>query len=89
MIPPKSLPLIADVRRTRARVDLELHKLVLAEEEETARMRRRFHIHVVLLGLSGFLAYLSVVDIVSLTIVTLTSPCFLLTQEYIDRVGRF
>lgn len=70
-------------------LDNGLNRLVLSEEEETVRMRRRFHLHACLLGVSGLLGYLAVVDVVSLTVVTLVSPTLLLGQEYIDRIGKF
>ncbi len=77
----------------RANFGLQLHKFVKTEEEaeeaEIARMRRRFHIHVCVLSLSGLLTYLSLIGVVSVIVVTGTSTSLLVFQEYIDRVGRF
>jgi hypothetical protein len=75
--------------RTRLKLGAGLHKFVLDGEEDAARMRRRFHIHVCLLGGSGLLTYFGVLGDVSSTTVTVLSPCLLVLQEGIDRVGRF
>jgi hypothetical protein len=75
--------------KSRLKMGLALHRFVLDEEEETARMRRRFHIHVCLLGASGLFTYFSVAGYLSLTLVTVVSPGFMVIQEYIDRIGRF
>lgn len=77
----------------RDKLGLEMHRFVKTEEEaeerEIARMRRRFHIHVCLLGVSAVLTYLSIVGVVSIIVVTGTSTSLLIAQEYIDRIGRF
>jgi hypothetical protein len=67
----------------------ELHHLVLFEEEEAVRFRRRMHIHFVLLSFSGMLSFLSIYGIASITLVTGCSFGILSLQELVDYAGRF
>lgn len=75
--------------RTRDRLGLGLHNFVKDGEEDVVRMRRRFHIHFVLLGCNGMLTYFSVVGIVSVTALTSVTTLVLVVQESIDRIGKF
>jgi hypothetical protein len=75
--------------RCRDRLNLELHKFVLSEEEETLRLRRRLHIHICLLGVSGLLTFLSMWNMISIAVVTGSSVTILTLQEWVDYIGRF
>jgi hypothetical protein len=73
----------------RKDIDRGLHRLVLAEEDEAARFRRRMHLHLCMIGIAGgatLLSMLSVMDAASIVYITLGLNC---TQEFVDYVGRF
>jgi hypothetical protein len=90
MIPPVPEPLERHYHQVRVKLGLRLHNFVKLEEEEiTIRMRRRFHIHAGVFCMLGLLSYLSVIDVVSITIVAAASPMIQVALEYIDQVGQF
>lgn len=81
--------LAAKLRKEHDAVELKLHRFVKLEEEEVDRMRRRFHIHLVLLTAVMTLTFLSLLSMVSATEVVSAQFAVNLVQETIDRAGRF
>lgn len=71
------------------KLDSGLHKLALDGEEEERRMKRRLHIHLCLIGVSGALSICAAFDIVSLTVAAGASLPLMGIQEWIDEIGRF
>jgi len=69
------------------RITGELHKFVRLEEEDAARMQRRLHIHLCLLGCSAAISFSG--GMLGADIVGGVSFTTLAVQELIDRVGRF
>jgi hypothetical protein len=76
-------------KRCRNRTDTRLHAIVLCGHDEPSRMRRRFHIHVCMLSLTGVLAGMAGFSMVDGTVVVGVSAVFNCMQEYLDYVGRF
>jgi hypothetical protein len=89
-LPPPALPLY---QRVKKRTDTEVNKLVMCGEayadNEIARLRRRFHLHLSLIGCSAVLTFLMVFSILDATIVVSSSVCIQVMQEYLDMAGRF
>lgn len=75
--------------KCRDRLGLQLHRFVKLEAEEETRFRRRMHLHICLLCVSGGLSFASVVSLVSVTYVTGATTFILIIQETIDYIGRF
>jgi len=75
--------------RCRDKLGMELHRFVKLEEEEAARFRRRFHIHLCLMGVLLFLTVLGVDDMISTPVIVSSSAGINLLQEAIDRIGQF
>ena len=71
------------------RVDHRLEKLVLADEDEVARLRRRMHLHLCLIALATGLALLSVWSIVDASSAVCLTLGLNSVQEALDYVGRF
>jgi hypothetical protein len=76
-------------KRCQKKSDERLHELVLCGNDETARMRRRLHIHVCLLSLTGLVTLLAGMSLVNADIVVGSSVGINACQEFLDYVGRF
>jgi hypothetical protein len=88
--PPAAPPFY---QRVKKKTDKEVAKLVLCGEEyvddEIVRLRRRFHLHLGLIGCSAVLTFMMVFSILDATIVAGSSVCIQVMQEYLDLAGRF
>jgi hypothetical protein len=71
------------------RADASLKKLVLAGEDEDARLRRRMHLHLCLIGLAASLALLSIWSIVDASSAICLTLGLNSTQELLDYAGKF
>jgi hypothetical protein len=79
----------AERDKAHHRVCAEVHRLVLAEEDEAARFRRRLHIHIALISLVAVLTFMSVLNLVDSTVVVGATVGVNGCQEALDYVGRF
>lgn len=87
--PPPKRKFCREAKDLCKTVEHKLDHLVLAEEDEQARFRRRMHIHLCMIGASALLALMSIwslVDASSVIFMTLTVNS---TQEFFDYVGKF
>jgi hypothetical protein len=62
---------------------------VLCGHDEDKRMRRRLHLHVCMLSVTGIIAGASAFSAVDGTVVVCVSAFCQYLQEYLDYVGRF
>jgi hypothetical protein len=86
---PVPVPKAVERLSLRAKADAELRKLVLAEEDDVARFRRRMHIHICLIGVTGGCTLLSVMSVMDMTVVVYVTMCLNGIQEFIDNAGKF
>jgi len=90
MSPPDPVPLVADLRRARAKIDTELRIFVRADiDDEIARLRRRFHIHSCMIGCVAVLTFLSVFSVIDAATLVGSSVVLNGFQEWLDYIGRF
>jgi len=85
-MPIDEIAKLAGVRHT---IDVELRKLVLDGEEEEARFRRRMHLHLCLIAVSGAMTLLSLTSLMDVSAVAGLMIGLNCTQELIDYLGRF
>jgi hypothetical protein len=90
MTEPEPPPLLsARYRKVRHEACTEVRKLVKFEEDEVTKLRRRLHIHLTLIGLAGFLTFMSLFSFLDAYAVVSSSVCIQVLQEYVDYAGRF
>lgn len=66
-----------------------VHRLVLTEAEEAEHFRRRFHLHMLLLGAIGLLTFLSLVDALNAACLVSSTLGINTIREALDYAGRF
>lgn len=85
-LPPDDL---TRAKKAAAAFSHRMEHLVLRDEEEVRRLKRRMHLHGLLFGITAVLTFASVISLVSMSYVVGAQLCLQYVQEYVDYVGRF